>query len=328
MRKSSAVALATLALACLAALPAARAQSYPTKPMRVVIPYPPGGVDVTIRLMLPAIEKELGQPWIIDYRPGAGGIIGMDHVAHSDPDGYTLLATASNPWVVSPAILKHVPYDAIKDFTPISIVIEGVNLIVANPKFPPNNVREMLDYARSHPGKAAWATSGLGSSWHLDGEKIKQLAGVDILHAPFQGFGPMIPAMLSGQVQMGLITYQIINPMVRSGKLKIIGILNTNAKVKPLLPPGIQTVKEVLPKFESGASWIGVGGPAGLPRPMVMRQNAAIIKAINQPALQERFTRDKIVATGSTPEEFAQRIAHDLAQSRETVKETKIPLLD
>lgn len=303
---------------------AAAQEPYPSKPVQVVIPYPPGGVDVTIRLLIPMMSEELGQSWVIDYRPGAGGLIGMEHVARSDPDGYTLLATASNPWVVLPAVRKRTPYD----FTPISIVIEGVNVIVAPSFFKPNNFTEMLETAKRSPGKLSWATSGLGSSWHLDEENIKRLAGVDILHVPFQGFGPMIPAMFSGQVSMGLITYQIIRPLLEAGKFKMIAVLNSGTRTRALFPPGVQVVSEVLPGFESGAGWVGVAGPAGLPREIVMRQNAAIVKAINQRALQERFTRDKVVATGSTPEQFAERIAQDFEHSKKVVAEAHIPLLD
>jgi tripartite-type tricarboxylate transporter receptor subunit TctC len=304
------------------------AQQYPVKPVLMVVPYPPGGVDVTIRLLMPVVAQELGQPWVIDYRPGAGGQIGMDHVAHAEPDGYTLVGTASNPWVILPAVKKKSPYDPVKDFTPISIVIEGVNLIVAPRSFKPNTLTEMLQFAKQNPGKLAWATSGLGSTWHLDSENIKRLAGVDILHVPFQGFAPMIPAMYSGQVQMGLITYQIIRPLVEAGKFKMIAILNSGTKTKALYPRGVQVVSDVLPGFESSASWVGIGGPAGLPPEVVRRENAAIVKAINQKDLQDRFTRDGIVATGSTPEEFAARVRNDVASSHRIVKEAHIPLLD
>ncbi len=306
----------------------ALAQTYPTRPVTVVIPYPPGGVDVTTRLLMPTIQQELGQPWVIDYRPGASGLIGMEYVARAQPDGYTLLFTASNPWVVLPAMRKGTPYDPIKDFTPISVTTEGVNVIVAPASFAPAGFREMIDFAKKNPGKLSWATSGLGSFWHLDTENINRLAGTDILHVPFQGFGPMIPAIYSGQVSMGLFTYQIVKPLVDSGKLKIVAILNSNGKTKHLFPAGAQVVNEVMPAFVSGASWNGVGGPAGLPRPIVMRTNAAIIKALQQKDLQERFTREGVIAPGTTPEEFAARIATDLANSREIVKAAKIPMLE
>jgi tripartite-type tricarboxylate transporter receptor subunit TctC len=323
--KLAALVLASLAACCGAA---GALEPYPSKPVQVVIPYPPGGVDVTIRLMMPVIAQELGQPWVIDYRPGAGGQIGVEHVSKAEPDGYTLLATASNPWVVLPAIKKKKVYDPIKDFTPISIAIEGVNLIVAPASFAPNSLKEMLEHAKRNPGKLAWATSGLGSTWHIDSENLKRLAGVDILHVPFQGFGPMIPAMYSGQVQMGLITYQIIKPLVAAGKFKMIAILNSESPAKHLFPPGVQVVSEVVPGYESSASWVGIGGPAKLPREVVMRQNIAVVKSLRQKDLQDRFTRDGVVATGSTPVEFSARIASDVARVQRIVKEAKIPLLD
>jgi tripartite-type tricarboxylate transporter receptor subunit TctC len=318
------LSMALLALAPLTTL----AQSYPVKPIRAVVPYPPGGVDIIIRLITPAMEKELGQPIVFDYRPGASGLIGMEYVARAEGDGYTLLATASNPWVVTPAMRRKTPYDPIKDFTPISHVIEGVNVIVANPKFPASNVKELIEYARRNPGKVAFATSGLGSFWQLDGELLKRVADIDMLHVPYQGFGPMLPPVMSGEVGLGLITYQIASGLVGAGKLKVIGILNTSGKAKHLYPAGVQTVAEVVPAFESGASWTGIGAPANLPRPILLRLNSAIVKAINQPEVQERFTKDRAFGTGTTPEEFAARIVRDYENSKRVVKEAQIPLLD
>lgn len=316
-----------VAAACLATPLVALAQSYPIKPVRIVIPYPPGGVDVTIRLLTNVMDAELGQPTIFDYKPGASGIIGTDLVARADPDGYTILATASNPWVVSPALRKGgTPYHPIRDFTPITMVIEGVNLIVANPAFPPTNVRELLDYSRKNPNKVSWSTTGIGSSWHLEVENINHRAGTSILHVPYPGFAQMMPSLLTGEVPMALITYQIINKMVAAGKVKMIGVLSTNPKTRHLFPAGVQQVAEIFPGYQSAPSWIGFGGPAKLSRPIVMRLNAAIIKAINQPLVQERFTSDKIVATGSTPEEFGDRIKSDYELALKVVKDANIPL--
>ena len=303
------------------------AQSYPVKPVRIVIPYPPGGVDITIRQILPYMDQDLGQPNVIDYRPGASGLIGTEFVSRAEPDGYTLLATASNPWVVSPAMRKQTPYHPIKSFTPISTVSQGgVNLIVANLDFPPNSPAELFAYAKKFPEKVAWATSGLGSSWHLDAEYMNVLAGTRILHAPFAGFGPMIPATVSGQVQMALIPFQFIQSMLTAKKVKIIGIMSTEPRVRDLAPPGVQFVKEVLPDYEAGPSWIGIGGPANLPRPIVMRLNAAINKAIREPKVQENFAPQRTIVAGSTPEEFAERIRHDFELAVKIVKTAAIPL--
>ncbi len=318
---------ASIALVVCSALNAALAQQYPAKIIRLVIPYPPGGVDVTIRQIMPYMDQDLGQPTVIDYRPGASGMIGTEYVARAEPDGYTLLATASNPWVVTPAMRKQTPYHPVRSFTPISTVSQGgVNLIVANLDFPPNTPEEMFAYAKKFPDKVAWATSGLGSAWHLDAENMNVLAGTKILHAPFSGFGPMIPAVVSGQVQMALIPYQYIQPMLAARKVKIIGIMSTEAKARALAPPGIQFVKDALPAYEAGPSWIGIGGPAGMARPVVMRLNQAINKAVQQPKVQEVFAPFKTIIAGSTPEEFAERIRDDFERSVGIVKAAGIPL--
>ena len=318
------VAQALLVLATISTT--ALAQSYPVKPIRMVIPYPPGGVDITIRQILPYLDQELGRPTVLDYRPGASGMIGTEFVSRAEADGYTLLATSSNPWVVTPAMRKQTPYDPIKSFTPISTVTQGgVNLIVANLDFPPNNAAELFAYAKQYPDKVAWATSGLGSSWHLDAEYMNILGGTKILHAPFAGFGPMIPAVVSGQVQMALLPYQYILPMLTARKVKMIALMSTEASSRALAPPGVQSVTEVLPDYHAGPSWIGVGGPAGLPRPIVMRLNQAINKAVREPKVQELFTPQKTIVAGSTPEEFAERIRRDFELAVKIVKTAGIP---
>lgn len=304
------------------------AQNYPARPVTVVIPYPPGGVDLVVRLIQPAIEQELGHPWVIEYKPGASGLIGMEYVSRARPDGYTLLFTASNPWVVTPAMRLRTPYDPIKDFTPITNTTEGVNVIVAGPQFPPNSFREMLDYAKKNPSKVSWATSGLGSFWHLDAENMNRLAGTDILHVPFAGFGPMLPAMYSGQVSMNLITLQTVRALIDSGKVKLLAIMNSNDKARHLFPKGIEIVKEVLPGFVMGASWNGIAGPANLPRPIVMRVNQAVHKALSQKELVDRLTRDGSFVSANTPEEFAARIVSDLEHSRSIVRVAKIAPLE
>jgi tripartite-type tricarboxylate transporter receptor subunit TctC len=322
------LALAAVAFASAVSCGTLFAQTYPTRPVQVIVPYPPGGVDIPIRLLMPTIQQELGQPWVIEYRPGASGLIGMEAVARAQPDGYTLLATASNPWVVLPAMRTKTPYDPIKDFTPITNTTEGVNVIIASASFPMNNFRDTIEYAKKNPSKLSWATSGLGSFWHLDAENMNRLAGTQVLHVPFQGFGPMIPALYSGQVSMNLITLQTAKPLLDAGKAKVIAVLNSNGKAKNMYPPGAQIVSDILPGFESGASWNGIGGPANLPRPIVMRQVTAIHKALNQKDLNERFNRDGAFTNPNGPEEFAARIVSDLNTSRAIVKAANIPLLE
>ena len=165
------------------------AQSYPIKPVTVIIPYPPGGVDLVARMIQPAMQQELGQPWVIEYKPGASGLIGMEYVSRAEPDGYTLLYTASNPWVVTPAMRAKTPYDPVKDFTPITNTTEGVNVIISSTSFPVSNFRELVDYAKKNPTKVSWATSGLGSFWHLDAENMNRLAGMEPISTRLLGGG-------------------------------------------------------------------------------------------------------------------------------------------
>ena len=316
------LSIALTALFALVPLTAA-AQAWPAKPVRVIVPYPPGGVDVTVRLMAPIMEQALGQPLIVDYRSGAGGLVGHEYVARSAPDGYTLLATVANPWINLPALRRVTPYDPIKDFTPISIVIEGGNLIVAHPSFPAGNMHELIDYAKRNPGKISYATSGIGGAQHLDAESIGRLAGMDWTHVPFQGFGPMIPAMISGQVPVGLITMQIVGQLVKGGKLKILA--STDNARSSLIPPGVQMVNELVPGFVGLPAWLAYGAPAGLPRPIVQRVYESISKALHTPELAQRFANDGIGVVGSTPEEFEKRLKSEYEMVKASIKAAGIP---
>lgn len=319
-------ALCCTAIACVAFCSAAMAQEYPTKPIRVIVPYPPGGVDVPVRRLMPAIERDLGQPWILDYRTGAGGLIGQEHVARSAPDGYTLPATVSNSWIILPNLRRKTPYDPIKDFTPITMGYEGVSMIVAHPSIAANNFRELVELAKRSPGKVAFATSGLGSAQHLDSEGIKRLAGIDMIHTPFQGFGPMIPAMVGGQVPVGFITFQIARQLVAAGKLKMIAVTNSNILDKAIMPPGVQTVAEILPGFEAMPAWQGFGGPAGMPRPIVLRLQQAIARSLQQPAILEQFAEDRVMARGMPPADFERRLKVEFEMVGKAIRDAGISL--
>ena len=318
--------LAIAASLCLSA--SAMSQDYPSKLVRLVIPFPPGGVDTTVRPLLVTMEKELGQPFIMEYRSGAGGIVGHEYVARQPPDGYTLLVTLANSWVVASTVRRTTPFDPAKDFTPISLGYEPMGVIVAHPSFAPNDLRELVAWAKQNPGKGTWATSGTGSSWHINGELAKLRAGFDVLHAPYQGFGPMIPAILGGQIPMAMFAYSTIYPMVNAGKLKILGVTNTHPMFKPLVPPGVQTLADIAPGWQTMPDWIGLSGPAGLPSAIVRRVNAAYVKALNEPEARERFLRDKTVLVGSTPEQFAERVKSDLGLVARAMKEAGIPPQD
>jgi tripartite-type tricarboxylate transporter receptor subunit TctC len=317
-----------LAFACFALPLLGVAQTYPTKPIRVVIPYPPGGVDIVIRLIVPALEKSLGQPIILDYRPGAGGLIGTEHVARAAPDGYTLLATVANSWINLPALKKQTPYDPIKDLTPVGLLMESVSLIVAHPSFPANNMSELIAYAKSNPGKVVYATSGIGGAQHLEGEMIQRLAGIDWVHAPFQGFGPMIPAITGGQVPIGFITFAVAKGFLSTGKWKLIAVTNSDAIGKSMAPAGAQIVSDVVPGFEAMPVWMAFGGPAGLPRAIVNRWNEAIAKAQRESNVVDRYVEDKQVNIATTPEVFERRVRNDYELVRKMIANARIPPQD
>jgi tripartite-type tricarboxylate transporter receptor subunit TctC len=281
-----------------------------------------------MRAMLPSIESELGQPWILEYRPGAGGIIGHEFAARQAPDGYSILITLANSLVVAYTVRRSTPFDPVRDFTPISLGYESLGVIVAHPSFPPNDLKELVAWAKRNPGKGAWATSGLGSSWHINGELAKLHAGFDVLHAPFQGFGPMFPAIMGGQVQMAMFAHSVIHPMIGTGKVKLLGVTNTHPKFKPLVPAGVQTLADVVPGMQSMPDWVGLAGPAGLPDAVVKRVQAVYARALRTPQMLERWERDRTLVVGSTPEEMAQRLKEDLALVRQAVKEAGIPPLD
>jgi tripartite-type tricarboxylate transporter receptor subunit TctC len=315
--------LMTVAVAALCACSAALAQS---KLVRLVVPYPPGGVDATMRLMLPTMEKELGQPWVFEYHSGASGIIGHQYVARQPADGSTFLITLANSMVVAAVARRSMPFEPERDFTPISIGYESIGVIVAHPSFAPNNLKEMVAWAKANPGRAAWATSGIASSWHINGEIAKKRGDFDVLHAPYQGFGPMIPAILGGQVQMAMISYSVIAPMIAAGKVKMLGVTNTDPRLKSMVPPGAMTLADIAPGMESMPDWVGLAGPAGVPDPLVRRVQAAYAKALRTPEMMERWQKDLTLPIGSTPEEFARRLREDLVLVREAVKLANVPL--
>ncbi len=325
MKNHKCVTFALLML-MLAGIAPAWSQPYPNKPIRLVIPYPPGGVDVIMRIVQQQAEKELGQSLVVDYRPGAGGQIGQDYAARSAPDGYTLLATVTNPWINLPILRKSTPYDPLKDFTPITLLLEGGNLIVSAPSFGPSNLRELLAYAKANPGRVSYATSGIGGAQHLDAENISRLAGVPLLHVPFQGFGPMIAPLLSGQVSIGFINLNAVSGMVKAGKLKILGVVD---KTRPAVLSGdVQMMAEVLPGFVVMPVWVAIAGPAGLPRPIVNRVNDAFIKALNAPEVRARYRADGFEIIAAGPDEFAVKLKSDFERIRSAIQAAGIPPLD
>lgn len=306
MKKTVLAIIAAMFAAALSG--AAIAQNYPAKPIRLIIPFPPGGIDIPGRLISTRLGEALGQPVVLDYRTGANGIIGCELVARATPDGYTLLYTTSNTQVVAIFTARNLPYDPVKDFTPISLTNEGGMFLAVHPSNPATSLKDLIDEARRNPGKLSFASSGTGSFFQLMGEEIKMLAGVDMLHVPYKGTGPMQQAVMSGEVTMYFGSGSVF-PLVNGGKLKLLAYLeDKRSQFRPEVPP----ITDFLPGYQKISTWMGFFGPAALPRPIVARLNSEIVKVLANAELRGRLGEFGYSAIGNTPEQAAQTIRNDV----------------
>jgi tripartite-type tricarboxylate transporter receptor subunit TctC len=296
-------------------------QAYPTKVVRIVVPFPPGGtVDAVARVVGQSLSEKLGQQFIVDNKAGANGTIGADSVAKARPDGYTLLVHAST-FVTNPLFLKNVPYDVTRDFTPVSNLGSVPLLITAHPNVPGSNLREFIDAVRGKPGKYAFGHSSLGSASHLAEEAIKREAKLDILVVPYKGTGAVITDLLGGHINAFIDAMPSSYPLVQSGKVKPLAV--TSSKRIPQLP-NVPTVAESgLAGFEM-VSWYGVWGPAKLPKELAQQISAEMAKAIRSPLASQRLGEQGFQATGSTPEEFAAYIQSETGKYARIVKDANI----
>jgi tripartite-type tricarboxylate transporter receptor subunit TctC len=296
----------------LAATVAQAAEIYPSKPIRMIVPYPPGGAsDIIARMLGQKLSGSLGQPVVIENRAGAGGNIGADAVAKAPPDGYTLLMGNIGPNAISPGLYKTLPFDPIKDFTPISLVSAVPIVLVVHPSLPIKTVKDLIALATATPGRFAYASAGVGSSNHLAMELFKSMANVDLLHVPYKGGGPAMTDLIGGQIGIAFDTLPVVLSHVRSGKLRAIAIAGTR---RSELLPGVPTVAESgLPGY-SASSWGGVMGPAGMPPAIVSRLNAEIIKVLKQSDFRERLAAEGIEVMGSTPDEFGSFLKAEISK--------------
>ena len=288
----------------------AAAQAYPTRPVRVIVPFPPGGVDVIARVVTNKLGEVTGQPFVLENRAGANGIIGSELVMRSAPDGYTLLITTSSTMVTSGFLSKNVPFDPVKDFTPIGAMYEAVQLLVVKSGLPVGNVKELVDYARKNPGKLTYATSGIGSAFHFMGEAFKQMTGTDILHVPYKGTGPVAVALVSGEADMGFPSYGNLGGNI--GKVKVLAVTDPKRYSKY---PDVPTVAETLPGFKRIPGWIALFGPAGLPQPLVARLNTEIRNVMASPELKATLDRNDALDISGPAADLAGYIKTDLALS-------------
>jgi tripartite-type tricarboxylate transporter receptor subunit TctC len=313
--------LLCLALA-LGGLPGAALAQYPDKPIRLVVPYAPGGTtDIMARTLQEPLSKILGQTVIVDNKAGAAGAIGTAQVAHAAPDGYTLIFGNNGPSAIVPLIQKDVGYDPIKDFAPVSLVSIAPMTLVVHPTVPANTVKELIAYATAQPNGVEYATAGAGSLGHLATELFGKEAGVKLVHVPYKGQGPSTMAVLNGEVKMLLTTSSDTqDAAVRAGKLRLLGV--STAKPSPLMP-GAPTIGQSLPGYEVNV-WFGILAPAGTPAPVIAKLNAAIRDVLADPELQRKFVGFGCVATASTPQEFANMIGAEVPKWKSVVETQKI----
>ena len=293
----------TLALCCLLAVSTlVQAQSYPSRPVRLVVPLSPGGfADTPTRMLAPRLTEQLGRQFFVENKPGAGGTIGADFVAKSAPDGYTLLVTGT-PHVISAHLYKKLPYDALRDFTHIALIASGPYALVVNPqKLPVSSVKELITAARAQPGKIDFASSGNGSAQHLVGALFNSMAGIDLNHVPYKGSGPAMQDLLAGQVGVSFAGVPNVLGHVRSGRLRALGV--TTAKRWSELPDVPTLAEAGVPGYEA-TLWLNVSGPAGMPADIVQRLNNEIAKALKDPEVQNNFRTGGVEAAWMGPQEL------------------------
>jgi tripartite-type tricarboxylate transporter receptor subunit TctC len=307
-----------LVLALLTTTLGAQAQSYPNKPIRLICPFPPGGaVDIASRATAHTLSQLLGQPVTVDNRPGAGGNIGAEITAKSAPDGYTLLMTTSGIMGINPALYSKIPFDSIKDFAPVSMLVSLNNVLVLNPSVPAKSVQEVINLAKAQPGKLTYASSGNGTSIHLSGELFKSMTGVDMLHIPYKGSSPAVTDLLAGQVNMMFDNIPSSLPHIKAGKLRALAV--TGSKRSQLLPD-LPTIAEAgVPGYDSYV-WFGVVAPAGTPSEIIAKLNAALVKTAATPEFRDRLTSQGYDVMSSTPEQMAASIRGEIAKWGKVVK--------
>ena len=322
MKRISQLVLATLLLACAAG--AALAQGYPTKPVRLIVPFlAGGGVDALARALSQRFAEAWGQSVIVENRPGAGGNIGANAVAKATPDGYTLLV-ASTGLAMAPSLYRKLPFDPLKDFAATSQIMSNYFVLVANPGVPAT-LKELVALAKSQPGKLNYGHTGLGGSPHLVGEMLRAAAGINIVFVPYKGDAQTLLAMLANEVQMTFAPPATVVQMVKSGKLRALAVTGTSRSTA--FPDAPTTTEAGFPEV-TYAGWVGFFAPGGTPRDILNKISQETARALRMPEIVERLASGGLEAAGTTPGEFAARYRADVARYAKIIKETDIPLVD
>jgi tripartite-type tricarboxylate transporter receptor subunit TctC len=287
---------------------AAPAQDFPAHPIRLIVPFAAGGgSDILARIVAEPVSRRLGQPVVVENKPGGGATIAADMVAKSPPDGYTWLFTTAGPQITNPFLMKQLPYDAFKDFAPVAMLAKSVNVLVVNPNVPASNVRELIDHAKANPGKLNFSSSGIGASSHLAGELFKQVAQVEIVHVPYRGTGPSTTDLIAGNVHMAIDSAATLLPLIKSGSLRALGFATLD---RQLAMPELPTIADTVPGFD-GSSINYISVPAGTPQPIIARINREVAVILSDPDIARRMTELAIAPIIETPEALARRIADE-----------------
>jgi tripartite-type tricarboxylate transporter receptor subunit TctC len=305
------------AIVGMVAIEAGIGQEYPSKPIRVVVPFPPGGgTDIVARMLTQKMAETLGASFVIDNRSGAGGTIGTEIVARSAPDGYTL-AMVSGSHSINPSLYKKLPYDAVKDFSPISLVVSGPGILVVHPSLPTRNVKELIALAKSKPGQLNYASAGNGTPPHLAAELFKLMAGLDIIHVPYKGNTQAFPDLISGQVLMSFPTIPSAIPHVRAGRLRALAV---TSRLRSHTVPDIPTIAESGLSGYEASSWYGLLAPAGTPAAIVARLRQEVAKTLQLADIWEKVSSQGLDPVGDTPEEFTAVIQAEIPKWAKVVR--------
>jgi len=311
-----------LSMVCLIAA-SVHAQPYPQKSVRIVVPYAPGaGTDLHARAMAQRLSERFGQQVIVDNRAGANGIIAMESVARSAPDGYTLVYALPAQYSVNPALYPKLPYDPVRDFEPVMLVARAPLVLFAHPSVPARSVAELVKLAQTHPDSLVLASAGSGSAGHLSLEMFKMLSGTRILHVPYKGAAPSMIDLIAGQAQLSFLAWSTAGPHVKTGRLRALGI---TSQMRANALPDLPAIAETLKSFDI-ANWYGLAGPKGTPGPVVSKLNAETMRILEDSELRSAFEREAIDIVGGTPEAFGEYLKSELAKWGKLVRASGVKL--
>ena len=315
---------ALIALLCAGLATLAHAQGYPSKPVRIVAPFGAGStIDIIGRLIAPKLTDVLGQPVIVENRPGAGGMIGMDAVATSAPDGHTLIIGALGPLAMNPALYPKTPFDPVKDFAAVCLLATGPVVIAVHPSIPAQPVKDLIDLAKKRPGQLNFGSPGVGSSPHLTGELFKLITKTDIVHVPYKGNAEAITDLIGGQLSIVFTGVPPVVPLAKAGKVRL---LATTGKQRMPNLPEVPTIREAGIEGADVLIWYGIVAPAATPKDVVARLNREIVKIMNTPDVREKFSQQGVDPASSTPDEFAQMIRDEVTRWGKVIRSAGIKL--